>query len=317
MRETMVIRIQNLVKRYKNINVVDHINLSLEEGEIAGIFGPGGCGKSTIIKAVLGLTKVNKGEIELFGKKPEFVAQVKRETGFVPQEPILYHELTVYENIEYFCGLYIKDRKQRTSSAEETIEWMGLRDFWKFYPRQLNENLLKRLNFACGIAHKPKLLLLDDPVSDGDLLGKHVIREKIIELNQKGTTVLYTTRNAEDVEILSGKIYMLDRGKVIAQGTKAELKEIIGIGEKITVETWHLNNEILEELKTLPNVCDVSYYSGQLTLKSRNGKHNLVNILNFLQEKDVSIGSVYSERPTLNDVYLEITGKELTANETI
>ena len=96
----MVIRIQNLVKRYKNINVVDHINLSLEEGEIAGIFGPGGCGKSTIIKAVLGLTKVNKGEIELFGKKPEFVAQVKRETGFVPQEPILYHELTVYENIE-------------------------------------------------------------------------------------------------------------------------------------------------------------------------------------------------------------------------
>lgn len=313
----MVIQIQNLVKRYGSSNAADHVSFSVSEGEMTGIFGPGGCGKSTLIKAVLGLTRVNRGEIELFDRKPEHASQLRRDIGYVPQEPILYQELTVYENIEYFCGLYVKDKKQRMQYAEEAVEWLGLRDFWKFYPRRLNESLLKRLNFACGIAHKPKLLLLDDPMGDIDLLGSHVIREKIIELNQRGTTILYTTRNAEDVEILSGKIIMLDRGRVIAQGTKEELKEMIGIGEKITIEAYHLGTELLDELKTLPNVCDVAYYSGQLTLKSRNGKHNLINILNFLQERDVSMGSVYSERPTLNDVYLEMTGKELAANENI
>lgn len=313
----MVIQAQNLVKRYGSSNAVDHVSFSLEKGGIAGLFGPGGCGKSTVLKAVLSLTGLNKGEVEVFGKKLELFPKVRREIGYVPQEPILYRELTVYENIEYFCGLYVKDKKERIRAAEEAIEWMGLRDFWKFYPRQLNESLLKRLNFACGIAHKPGLLLLDDPVSDLDMLGGHVIREKIIELNQKGTAILYTTRNAEDIEHLSGRIYMLDRGKIIAQGTKEELKEMIGIGEKITVETWHLRQEILEELKNLPNICDVAYHSGQLTMKSINGRHNLVNVLNFLQERDVSMGSIYSERPTLNDVYLEMTGKELTANETI
>lgn len=313
----MVIQIQNLVKRYGSSNAADHVSFLLAEGEMAGIFGPGGCGKSTLIKSILGLTRVNRGEIELFDRKLENAPQLRRDIGYVPQEPILYQELTVYENIEYFCGLYVKGKKQRMEYTEEAVEWLGLRDFWKFYPRQLNESLLKRLNFACGIAHKPALLLLDDPMGDIDLLGSHVIREKIIELNQKGTTILYTTRNAEDVEILSGKIIMLDRGRVIAQGTKEELKELIGIGEKITIEAYHLGDELLDELKALPNVCDVAYYSGQLTLKSGNGKHNLINILNFLQERDVSMGSVYSERPTLNDVYLEMTGKELAANEII
>lgn len=313
----MVIRAQNLVKRYGSSNVVDHVSLVLDKGEMAGLFGPVGSGKSMLLKVLLMITQLNKGEMEIFDKKLELYPQLKKKIGYVPQEPILYKELTVYENVEYFCGLYVKDKKERMRCAEETLEWMGLRDFWKFYPHQLNEGLIRRLNYACGVAHKPELLLLDDPVGDMDVLGSHVICEKIIETNQRGTAVLYTTRSAEDVETLSGRIYMLDHGKVLAQGTKEELKEMIGIGEKITVETWHLQQEILAELKTLPNVCDVEYHSGQLTMKSGNGKHNLVNILNFLQERDVAMGSIYSERPTLNDVYLEMTGKEPDANEII
>lgn len=313
----MVIQAQNLVKRCGSSNVVDHVSLTLREGEMVGLFGPGGSGKSMVLKVLLSLTRLNKGETEIFGKRLELYPQLKRKIGYVPQEPILYRELTVFENIEYFCGLYVKDKKERISNAEEAVEWLGLRDFWKFYPRQLNESLLKRVNFACGIAHKPELLLLDDPVGDMDMLGSHVVYEKLIRLNQKGTAILYTTRSAEDVENLSGRIYMLDRGKVIAQGTKEELKEMIDISEKITVETWHLRQEVLDELKGLPNVCDVAYHSGQLTMKSGNGRHNLVNILNFLQERDVAMGSIYSERPTLNDVYLEMTGKELGTNEII
>lgn len=313
----MVVEVRNAVKRYGSSNVADHISLSLAEGDMAGIFGPGGCGKSTLLKIIAGLTRQNKGEVLVFGKKLEYFPQLKRRIGYVPQEQVVYQELTVYENIEYFCGLYIKDKKQRMEYSEQAIEWMGLQEFWKFYPRQLNESLLKRLNFACGMAHKPSLLLLDDPVGEMDLLGSHVLWGKMLELNKQGTTILYTTRDAEDIEELSGRVLMLDRGRVIAQGTKKELKEMIGIGEKITVEAYHLDDELLEELSRLPNVSDVTYLGGELTMKSRNGRHNLVNVLNFLQERDVSIGSVYSERPTLNDVYLEMTGKELGANEII
>lgn len=313
----MVVEVRNAVKRYGSSNVADHISFSLAEGDMVGIFGPGSCGKSTLLKIVAGLTGLNRGEVLIFGKKLEYFPRLKGDIGYVPQDQTVYQELTVYENIEYFCGLYKKDKKQRLEYCEETIEWMGLRDFWKFYPRQLNESLLQRLNFACGVAHKPRLLLLDDPVGGMDLLGSHVIREKIMDLNRHGTTILYTTRDAEDIEALSGRVLMLDQGRVIAQGTREELKEMIGIGEKITVETHHLDGGLLEELSRLPDVCDVTYFGGELTMKSGNGRHNLVNVLNFLQERDVAIGSVYSERPTLNDVYLEMTGKELGTNEII
>lgn len=223
----------------------------------------------------------------------------------------------MYENIDYFCSLYIKDKKKREELVEEVIKDMGIFDFWKFYPYQLNQGLLRKVNMACGIAHKPEILFLDEPMEGVDIQSSRALIDRIIRFHQDGMTIIYATHNAEEVEALSGRIYMMDKGKCLVSGTEKELKEMIGIQEKISIEAYHISEQVLEELRRLPHVCDINYHGNQLTLKSQNRKHNLLNILNFLQENEVSMGSVYSERPTLNDVFLEITGKEYERREGI
>lgn len=307
----MIIKAENLVKRYKSINVVDHLNIEVRKGEMSGLFGPAGSGKTSALLVLQSLIPFQKGYVELFGKHFQSRSiDIKYKTGYVPAEPSFYAELTVYQNVDYFCGLYVTKKQEREALVLASIQSMGLREFWKFYPHQLSEGLLRRLNIACSVAHKPELIFWDEPSEGADLLSSRLIMDYMIKLNQQGITILYATHQADEVEKLSGKIYLMDRGKCLAEGTKEQLKEMIGIQEKITIEVYHLTDDILEELKGLPNVCDVNYYNRQLTMKSQNGKHNLVNILNFLQEKECSIGCVYSERPTLNDVFLEITGKE-------
>lgn len=308
----MIIEAENLVKRYGDIIALDHLNVMIQKGEIVGIFGPSGSGKTTAVNGILGLIRMNKGTIKLFGRMMEEKAyDIKSQIGYVPESFALFYDLTVFENVNYFCSLYINEKKKRNELVEEALNFMGLNEFWKFYPGELNNGILRRLNMACGIVHKPSLVVLDDPVLDVDLISKNNILDRIIELNRQGTAILYTSQRPDEPEKLCGRIIVLDRGRMLAEGTKEELKEMIGIQEKITIEAYHLSGELIEEMKCLPNVSDVIYHSSQLLIKSQKGKHNLINILNFLQERDVSIGSVYSERPSLNDVFLEITGKEM------
>lgn len=313
-----LIKAENLIKRYGSINAIDHFSIQVDRGEMAGLFGPGSSGKTTIIQVLQALIPKTKGEIEIMGKPMTSISyEIKRKIGYVPEEICLFQELNVYENIDYFCSLYIREKKKREELVEETIKTMGIFDFWKFYPYQLNQGLLRKVNMACGIAHRPEILFLDAPMEGVDIQSSKALIDRIIHFHQEGMTIIYATHNAEEVEALSGKIYMMDRGKCLASGTKEELKEMIGIQEKISIEAYHISEQVLTELKGLPHVCDVTYHGDQLILKSQNGTHNLLNILNFLQENEVSMGSVYSERPTLNDVFLEITGKEYEKREDI
>ena len=313
-----MIKAENIIKRYGKINVVDHFSIQVNKGEMVGLFGPNGSGKTTTLQVLQALISKNKGEIEIFGKPMTSLSyETKRKIGYVPEEICLFGDLSVYENIDYFCSLYIKDKKKREELVEEVIKDMGIFDFWKFYPYQLNQGLLRKVNMACGIVHKPEILFLDEPMEGVDIQSSRALIDRIIRFHQDGMTIIYATHNAEEVEALSGKIYMMDKGKCLVSGTEKELKEMIGIQEKISIEAYHISEQVLEELRRLPHVCDINYHGNQLTLKSQNRKHNLLNIVNFLQENEVSMGSVYSERPTLNDVFLEITGKEYERREDI
>ena len=152
----MIIKVNNLVKRYGDLLAVDHLSFSVKEGEIFGLLGPNGSGKTTVINCILSLLSYDKGEIEIFGKPMSPDAyQIKRDIGIVMQNVAVYDELTVYGNIDYFCGLYVNDKALRKKLVEEAIDFTGLNDFTKFYPKKLSGGLLRRLNIACGIAHKP------------------------------------------------------------------------------------------------------------------------------------------------------------------
>ncbi|MDD6035690.1 MAG: ABC transporter ATP-binding protein [Lachnospiraceae bacterium] len=307
-----VVKIENLVKRYKELVAVDHMNLSIEKGEIFGLLGPNGSGKSTIINCILSLTDFDKGEITVFGERMRADNySVKGRIGVVLQNVAVFDELTVYENIDYFCSLYVKDKKKRKALVEEAIAFVGLEEFVKFYPKKLSGGLLRRLNIACGIAHKPELIIFDEPTVAVDPQSRNKILEGIQELNRQGATVIYTSHYMEEVEQICSRIAIIDKGQLVATGTKEELKSMIQTGETIRVEVPELRSEVLFGLQKLSHVLSAEYKEGLVTIKCSGGRHNVLHVLEYLNNSETSFGRVFAEQPTLNDVFLEITGKEL------
>lgn len=308
----MVVKIENLVKRYGDLVAVDHFNLEIEEGEIFGLLGPNGSGKSTTIHCLLSLLTYDKGHIEIFGKEMTPTGyDIKKDIGIIMQNVAVFEELTVYENIDYFCGLYIKNKAERKRLVEEAIDFVGLTEYRKFYPKKLSGGLLRRLNIACGIAHKPKLIILDEPTVAVDHQSRNKILEGIRELNRQGATIIYTTHYMEEVEQICTRIAIMDKGRNVALGTKDELKAMIDLGETIQMELSDFSEEISDAVRALPHVINVSFENGLLKVRFSKGKHNLLRLLDLLKDKEIVFGNVHSELPTLNDVFLEITGKEL------
>ena len=296
-QENGIIQIENLVKRYCSFVALDHLNLNVREGEIFGLLGPNGSGKTTVINCMLALLKYDKGSIRIFGQEmaPDHY-EVKKQIGIILQNVAVFDELTVYENIDYFCGLYVKEKEKRKSLVKEAIAFVGL---------------LRRLNIACGIAHKPRLIILDEPTVAVDPQSRNRILEGIQELNRQGATIVYTSHYMEEVEQICSRIAIMDHGRSIAVGTKEQLTGMIKTGEKVTIEAVVLSEEQLAGIRELPHVFAVDYQNDILTVQCTKARHNLVRILHCLEEQGTAFGRVYSELPTLNDVFLEITGKQL------
>lgn len=307
-----VISVKNLTKKYKNLTAIDNLSFDVHEGEILGLLGPNGSGKSTTINCLLSLLNFEQGTIKIFDKEMTTDSyDIKRNIGVIFQEVAVFEELTVYENIDYFCGLYITDKKQRAEYIEDAIKLVGLEEFKRFYPKQLSGGLLRRLNIACGIAHKPKLIFLDEPTVAVDPQSRNNILDGIKKLRDEGATILYTTHYMEEVELLCDRIIILDKGKIIAQGTTEELKDLAKIEEKITVEVENISTETIDKIKEFKTVEEVTLNKNILLVTYKKGNNNLQKLIDFLEENKVTYNKIFSERPTLNDVFLELTGKEL------
>ena len=307
-----VIEIKNLTKQYKKNKAVDNLSFEVHKGEILGLLGPNGSGKSTTINCVLSLLNFNKGNIKIFNKEmtPNSY-DIKRKIGVVFQDVAVFNELTVFENIDYFCGLYISDKLKRKKYIEDAIKLVGLQEFKKYYPKQLSGGLLRRLNIACGIAHKPEIIFLDEPTVAVDPQSRNNILDGIKTLRANGATIVYTTHYMEEVEILCDRVIILDKGKIIASGTNDELKELANIKEKISIEVKGLDSRYLNEIKDVPSVNEVNYENDILKISYKSEHNNLENIIAFLKNNNIKYIKIYSERPTLNDIFLELTGKEL------
>lgn len=307
-----IIEVKNLTKEYKQLKAIENLSFDVYEGEILGLLGPNGSGKSTTINCILGLLNYNKGNIKIFGEDMSPDAyEIKRQIGVVFQDVAVFNELNVYDNIDYFCGLYIKDKDKRHKYVLDAINLVGLEKFKKFYPKQLSGGLLRRLNIACGIAHKPKLIFLDEPTVAVDPQSRNNILDGIKKLASDGATICYTTHYMEEVEILCNRVIILDKGKILASGTCDELKKLSKVLEKITVEVDNLDNKYIEEIKNFDNILNVIYQNNELIITFKKGQNNLVEIMEYLSNNQINYNKIYSERPTLNDVFLELTGKEL------
>ena len=307
-----IIEVKNLTKKYKELTAISNLSFCVKKGEILGLLGPNGSGKSTTINSILSLLSYQSGDILIFGKKmkPDSY-DIKKKIGVIFQNVAVFEELTVWENIDYFCGLYISDKKTRDKYIEDAIELVGLGNYKKFYPKQLSGGLLRRLNIACGIAHKPELIFLDEPTVAVDPQSRNNILEGIEKLRDNGATIIYTTHYMEEVEILCDRIIILDKGKIIAEGTSDELKKKANTHEKITVELVNSDNVEIGELKKFDNISNVKLNMNTLIITYKTGKNNLSEITEYLSKKKIKYNKIFSERPTLNDVFLELTGKDL------
>lgn len=312
-----IVEIKNLTKDYGELTAVDNLSLNIREGEVFGLLGPNGSGKTTTINCMLSLINYNRGNINIFGKAMSAKAyDIKKDIGIVLQDVAVFEELTVEENIRYFCGLYVMDKIELDKCVEDALKFVELTEFRKFRPKKLSGGLLRRLNIACGIAHKPKLIILDEPTVAVDPQSRNNILEGIAKLNQQGATILYTSHYMDEIEQLCTDIAIMDRGKIIARGTKEEIKAMIGIEEKIEIHIAGCNDieAIIKTLKEMPAVKNADYRDDILYVVSQKGKYCLAKVLGVLEEKNIRVRKVTSKEPTLNDVFLEITGKELRDN---
>lgn len=312
------IEVRELVKRYADKLALDYLNMNVRTGEIYGLLGPNGSGKTTAINCILGLLTYDSGQIRAFGGKMGPTAyDLKRRIGVVPQDVAVFNELTVQENIEYFCSLYVADKMRRARLVDEAIEFAGLEDYRRFRPRKLSGGLLRRLNIACGIVHQPEPIFFDEPTVAVDPQSRNSILEGIKRLNERGATVVYTSHYMEEVEQICDRIQIIDHGRQIALGTADELKRMIDVGERISIEApslaadTALRERTLAALRALDAVRDAAFEDDTLTVSCVQGAHNLIDVLQTLRALDVPAGHVSSHTPTLNDVFLALTGTDL------
>ncbi|MCL2379363.1 MAG: ABC transporter ATP-binding protein [Coriobacteriia bacterium] len=242
-----VVHVESLVKRYGDLTALDHFSLDIAQGEVLGLLGPNGSGKTTAINCILQLLTYDKGSIKLFGESMTPARyDLKRRIGVVPQNVAVFEELTVRENIDYFCAMYVSDRGRRKALVDEAIQFVGLEDYVKFRPKKLSGGLQRRLNIACGVAHKPELIFFDEPTVAVDPQSRNSILEGIQQLNRDGSTIVYTSHYMEEVEEICTRIVIMDNGRTIANGSSSELKGMIGGEKKVIIQEPTLNDVFLE-----------------------------------------------------------------------
>ena len=253
-----IVVIEDLVKKFGNLVAVDNISLKIKEGEIYGLLGPNGAGKSTTINIICGLLSMDKGHIKILDKdikKDSYFT--KKNIGVVPQDIAIYEDLTATENVEFFASLYGLKGKVLKESAKEALEFVGLSDKAKEFPKGFSGGMKRRLNIACAIAHKPKLIIMDEPTVGIDPQSRNHILQSVKKLNEMGCTIIYTTHYMEEIECIATKIGIIDHGKVIAEGSKEELKAIITDRSCVEITVGIDSNVEADDIKNINGVLEV------------------------------------------------------------
>lgn len=307
-----IVKIEELVKKFGDNVAVDNISLEIEEGEIFGLLGPNGAGKSTIINIICGLLSKDRGKVEILGrdiKKDPFYA--KKNIGIVPQDIAIYDDLTAYENIKFFAGLYGLRGSLLKDQVEETLEFVGLADKAKSRPGDFSGGMKRRLNIACAIAHRPKLIIMDEPTVGIDPQSRNHILQSVRKLNEMGSTIIYTSHYMEEVEEICSRIAIVDHGKVIAEGTNEELKGIVTNTNSIWIIVDSTNRINLAQLKAIKGVTSVEMDENLIKVHSSADINNLDKLILYFTENLVSIKSIESKTPNLESVFLTLTGRKL------
>ncbi len=307
-----ILEIKHLTKKFGDFIAVDDMSLTVGEGEIFGFLGSNGAGKSTTINMISGLLRKNNGSIKMLGKEtnkhPIFI---KKHIGLVPQELAIYEDLTAYENVSFFAGLYGLRGEKLKSRTTEALEFVGLAEKHKSYPKSFSGGMKRRLNIACAIAHQPKLIIMDEPTVGIDPQSRKYILQSVQKLNEMGCTIIYTSHYMEEVEEICTKIAIIDHGKIIADGTKEQLKSLITDSKLIYIDVKDTDHVDIDAIKAIPGVANVTLAENTIQIHTELGANNLNQIISYFIENKIEIRTLDEKEPNLETVFLTLTGRTL------
>lgn len=307
-----VIEIKNLVKKYDDTVAVDNISLSIEEGEIYGILGPNGAGKSTAISIICSLLHATTGEVLVLGEDiKKNSMKVKKQLGLVPQSIALYRDFTAYENVKFFGELYGLRGRELKESIDSALEFTGLLEMKNKKAKEFSGGMIRRLNIACAIIHNPKVLIMDEPTVGIDAQSRNHIIQSVKNLNKKGVTIVYTTHYMEEAEALCSKIAIIDQGKIIVEGSKEELKDMVSDKRTLNIGLEDIYKVNIEVLKNIEGVSDIVINEDNLIISSSKEVNNLDRIIKAVSDQGVKITDLGFKEITLETVFLSLTGKKL------
>ncbi|WP_127531467.1 ABC transporter ATP-binding protein [Paenibacillus kobensis] len=308
-----LVEFKEVVKKYEAVTTVNYLTLDIEEGEIFGLLGPNGAGKSTTISMLSGLVELSGGDILVGGRSiKRSPIEVKRQIGIVPQELALYELLSARENVTFFGKLYGLRGKLLQERVDEALRFVGLLDKAKDKPSTFSGGMKRRLNIACAIVHRPKLIVMDEPTVGIDPQSRNHILNSVRELNRLGSTVIYTSHYMEEVEAICTRVGVIDRGKLIACGTKEQLILQSGQEDKLVLELDRDSQEAVTEISSHPRVNNVNRVKdGQLEIGIKDSPTVLQDLLFILNKHSVSVRKLTRIEPGLETLFLQLTGRTL------
>lgn len=308
--------INNLVKNYGNNCAVDNLSFNVNEGEIFGLIGPNGAGKSTTINIITTLDEMTSGSITIKGMDiAKNRSEIRRIIGCVPQEIAVYPYLTAKENVEFFASLYGLKGEELHKNAMTALEFAGLADKADMKPKKMSGGMKRRLNIACGIAHRPKLIVMDEPTVGVDAQSREHIMSSIKKLRNSGATIIYTSHYMHEVEEICDRVAIIDKGRLVAEGTQQELITMITDSCTVCITTKQCDSStrttVINSLSNLPDVNRISFEDKCISVDIGINCNDISHVISELVRLEIPVLEVNTEKPDMDSVFLSLTGHEI------
>lgn len=310
--QNSLLEVKHLKKQFKENMVLNDISFTLQPGEILCFLGPNGAGKSTTIHILTAALQKDGGEILFHRKKIEKTLRAYKQClGIVPQDLALYEDLSAEQNLRFFAALYGLHGKELEQAVSYALSFAGLSDRSHDKVSTFSGGMKRRLNIACAIAHRPELVIMDEPTVGIDPQSRNYILDSIRKLREEGMTILYTTHYMEEVEAISTRILIMDHGKIIAEGTKESLKEDIENEKRYLIEAEENEDIPLKEFYAIEGVKAVEQIENSLSITSLKSVENLDRIISLFSTYHKKIKNITTENASLETVFLKLTGRKL------
>src|SRR5215469_6982601 len=303
------IELRALCKTFGQLRAVDQLTLTVEQGEIFGLLGPNGSGKTTTINLISGLSTPTSGEVQVMGyQMPRHARRIRQMLGAVPQETALYEELSAWDNLDFHADLFGMARQEKKGRMMQMLDLVLLQERKRSRVSTFSGGMKRRLALARALLHDPQLLYLDELTLGVDVQSRRAIWDYILSLKEQGKTVLITTNYLEEAQALCERIAILDHGKLIAVDTPEHLKQTYG-GSVVELETVQRIN-VADDLRALPGVKEVRENGTRFTVITQGSGEVVPQIINLVT-KVRELRTITVREPTLDEVFLQLTGTAL------